>query len=807
MSILSDLRYSLRAIARSRGWAATVAATLAVGIGGSVAVFSLLNGMMLRPLPFPEESRLVFLNEAWPAERYPRMKLSYPDLVDWRERQHTFSAMAVYRPDRFTLTGTGEPERLLGATVDARFFDVLSVAPLEGRTFRSEEDRPGAERVVVIGETLWRRRFGRDPEILGRAIPIESEPHVIIGVMPDSFDFPEHAELWLPARLSPEEERGIHWLDGVGRLAPGVSLADARLDLENVAAGLARERPETHEGVSAYLRPLREEIVGDFRRPFLLLMGAVVLVLLIGCANVGNLMLSRLGARDEELAVRSALGASRGKVVRLLAAEALLLTTVGASAGLVLGLLAKQLFLAAVPVEIPRWMTYGWDARVALFTLLAAAVSGATFSLAPILEAVRGRKRELGRGSRRSTAGRRRVRAQAVLVAAEAALALVLLVGAGLVTKGFFRLEAVDPGFRADHVLVGRVELPEASYRDEASRRRFAETALRDLAALPGVDNAALASNLPLAGSANVWWFTVEGAPPPAPGKTPIANTLIVSPDYFRVMAIPLVEGRSFDESDGPDSPRVAIVNETMARRYWPRGEAVGRRVKFGLPGDEDEVEEEEPWTLVVGVTGDVRHYGLDRDVIPGVYVPEAQTPIRSLWVLTRAAGSAEAQAGPIREAIRRIDGNLPVTDTMSLEEVVERSCWTSRLYSWLFLVAGAVASFLAAIGLYGVLSHAATLRAREIGIRVALGARRADVIGLLLGQGMRSTAIGIAIGLGCAYLVTPWMASLVFDVSASDPAIFTGAAALLAIVALVASLIPARRASRADPAVVLRAE
>jgi putative ABC transport system permease protein len=804
MSFLTDLRYSFRALARARAWTAVVTATLAIGIGGSVAVFSLLNGMILRPLPFPDEDRVVFLNEAWPTEGYPRVKLSYADLADWRERQHSFSAMAAYRPDRFTLTGRGEPERLSGATVNAELFDVLGVAPLEGRTFRADEDRPGGERVIVIGEALWRRKFGGDPTIIGRAISIESEPHVVVGVIPETFDFPERAEIWVPARVSPDEDRGLRWLDGVGRLAPGASFELARVDLEGIAAALAREHPDTNEGVSVFLRPLRDEIVGDFRRPFLLLMGAVAVVLLIGCANVANLMLSQVVARDEELSVRKALGASRWCVVRLLAAEALLLTTAGACSGLVLGLVGKQLFLAAVPVEIPRWMTVDWDVRVAFFTLAAAVVSGAAFSLAPILEALRPHgKGPLGRGSHRSTGSAGRVRVRDGLVAAEAALALVLLVGAGLVTKGFLRLAAVDPGFRSDHVLVTRVELPEPSYRDDASRRRFAKDAVAALAALPGVEHAAVASTLPLAGGANIWGFTVEGAPAPAPGKTPIANSRIVSPDYFRAMGIPLLEGRPFDERDGSDAPRVTIVNETMAHRYWPRGDAVGKRVKFGFPGDSVE----EPWTLVVGVAADVRHYGLDRDITPGVYVPEEQLPIRSLWILSRTAGKPEAQAGPIREAVRRIDGDLPLSNTMSLEEVVERSRWTTRLYSSLFLVSGAVASFLAAIGLYGVLSHVFGQRRQEIGVRLALGARPADVSRLVLGQGMRAAGVGIAIGLGCAYVVTPWMASLLFDVSAGDPAVFAGAAVLLAVVALLASLLPARRASRSDPAAALRTE
>ncbi len=797
-----DARYALRPIVRTPVVSAVVLLTLALGIGANTAIFAIVNGLLLRPLPYPHQERLVFLNETAPKRGFLRVQLSYPDYEDWRARQHVFDAMALYRHDELALTGGGEAEQVEGAEVTASLFDVLGVRPVAGRALRPDEGAPGGEPVAVVSERLWRRRFGGGPFLEGRSIVLDGRRRTVVGVMPPTFTFPASADVWVPFDQPIDDSRSDHWLSAVARLAPGASLEHARREIGDIAADLGRTHPDTNADVGVLMHSLREEAVGEYRLAFLALMGAVGFVLLIACANIANLMLARLAGREREMAVRVALGASRWRVARPLVAEALWFALAGGALGLVAGWGGKDLLVAAIPAElgVPAWVTFDVDSTVYLFSLVASLVSAAVFGLAPILQASRPDLREgLAGGDLRATARRGRLGGAGIV--AEVALALVLLAGGGLMTRGFLRLQAVDPGFDTSHALVAMVRLPSARYGDDGARRRFVREVLDRLAALPGVTHAAEASNLPLIGGANASSFTAEGAPPSAPGQLPVANLVIATPGYFQTMGIPMVHGRTFTDADGPDAPPVVIVNELLARRYWPDSDPVGKRIRFG---DNDPTE---PWTTVVGVVGNIRHDSLAAPLRPGVYVPYAQLPHGNVRLVVRTAGDPLALAAPVRAAIWALDPDLPVVDEMTLARVVARSVWQSRLYSWLFGIFGGVALLLAATGVYGVVAYAVSRRTREIGIRMALGASRRDVGRLIVGQGARLAALGLALGLAAAYALTPVLASLLFGVAATDPATFAGATAGLLAVALGAAWLPARRAARLDPAVALRAE
>ena len=802
-TLVAEIRIALRALSRQPGFTLVAVGTLALGIGANVAIFAVVNGMLLQPLPYPNQARVLNLRERSPmSER--GISLSLVDYLDWRDRQRVFESMAVFRETGYTLTGADEPERVQATASSADLFSLLGVTPIHGRAFRPEEDRPGAEKVVVVGYGLWQRRFGGAP-IVGRTIELDRVPHTVIGVTAKEFGFPEFAQLWVPLtvdRAAAEAARGSHSYQAVGLLRPGVTEEQARAELGTIARQLEQAHPQTNTDIGAYTEPLRDRsLPGELRLAFGVFMAVVAFVLLIACANIANLMLGRAVAREREMAVRTALGAGRWRLLRLQMVESLLIALSGAALGLLVGRGARDAMVASVPIDIPIWMQFPIDGVVVAFVIVLALASGLVFGLLPALRASRHDVTAALKesGSRAATAGGARLRT--TLVVAEIAIAVVLLTGAGLVVRGFVRLMNADQGFRASNVLTLRLSLPQADYGDDDRRRAFVDEALRRIRAVAGVERAAVVTSLPLSGG-SVYNVSIEGVPPPPPGKEPVAAFVAASSDYFETMGIRLVRGRTFDVRDGrPDTARVAIVNEAFASRHWPGQDPVGKQFKPGAASSA------EPWLMVVGVVSDVRVLSLDSPIREAMYVPYPQQAERRFSVAVRAAGSPLALVDRVREAIRAMDRNLPVGDVFTMDRVVVRALWQPRFFSWIFGVFGAVALMLAVVGVYGVVSYSVAQRTREIGIRVALGAGRGRIRAMVLGQGMRATLIGLAIGLAAALAVTRVMGALLYGVSPTDPVTFGLVTLALTLTALAACLLPALRATKVDPIVALRCE
>jgi putative ABC transport system permease protein len=802
-SWFGEFRVAFRALLKQPGFTLVAVVTLALGIGANVAIFAVVNGMLLQPLPYANQARVLNLRERSPMSA-GGITLALADYLDWRDRQHVFESMAVFQETTFTLTGVDEPERFQGTATSTELFSLLGVAPITGRTFRAGEDQPGAEKVVVVGYGLWQRRFGGAP-IVGRTIELDREPYTVVGVMAKEFGFPEFAQLWVPLTIDPAAAaaaRGSHSYQAVGLLKPGVTEEQARANLATIARQLEQAYPRTNTDIGAYTEPLRERsLPGELRLAFVVFMAVVAFVLLIACANIANLLLGRAVTRDREMAVRTALGAGRWRLLRLLMAESLLIAAAGSALGLLVGRAARDALVASVPIEIPIWMRFDIDATVVAFVVALTVVTGVTFGLIPALRASR---RDVTAalkesGTRSATGGAGRLRT--VLVVSEVAIAVVLLVGGGLVVRGFVRLMNVDPGFRPSNVLTLRVALPEAAYGSQDRRRAFVDEALPRIRALAGVERAAIVTSLPLAGGSS-YGISIEGVPPPRPGRVPVAAFAATSPDYFETLGIRLVRGRTFDARDGrPGTDPVAIVNETLASRHWPNQNAIGKRFKLG------DASSRQPWMTVVGVVGDVRQWGLDAPNGEAMYVPHPQWPLRGFTVVVRTAGPPLALVDRVRRAIHDMDRHLPIADVFTMDRVVVRSLWQPRLFSWTFAVFGAVALVLAVVGVYGVVSYSVAQRTREIGIRVALGAGRGRIRAMVLNQGMRATFVGLGLGLACAMAVTRVMGALLYGVSPTDPVTFGLVTLVLAVTALIACLVPALRATKVDPIVALRCE
>ena len=799
-----ELRGALRTLLKQPGFTLVAVVTLALGIGANVAIFAVVNGMLLQPLPYANQARVLSIDEQSPV--FPEgMSVSLADYLDWRDRQRVFESMTIFQETSFTLTGVSEPERINGTETSVELLSTLGVAPVSGRGFRADDGRPGAEKVVLVGHGLWQRRFGGEP-IVGRTIELDREPHTVIGIMAKEFGFPEFAQLWVPMRIEPAAAaaaRGAHSYDAIGTLKPGVSQEQARANLAAIAGQLAQAYPRTNTDIGVRTEPLRERsLPGELRLAFVVFMAVVAFVLLIACANIANLLLGRAVARDREMAVRAALGAGRWPILRLLMIENLLIAAMGGAAGLLLGRGARDALVAAVPIEIPIWMRFDIDANVVAFVVLLAVVASAVFGLLP---ALRSSRRDVvavlnESGTRSATGGAGRLRN--ALVVAEIAIAVVLLVSGGLVIRGFLRLMNVDPGFRPSNLLTLRVVLPEVGYDSDDRRRAFVNDLLPRIGALAGVQRVAVVSSLPLGGGVSVNIIAIEGAPPPLPGRNPDAGFIVTSTGYFETMGIPLRKGRVFDEHDGqPGSERVVIVNETLASRHWPGQDPIGKRLRLG------DAASTQPWMTVVGVVGDVRQRSLDTPIRAAMYVPHLQRPLRGFSVIVRTAGPPLALVDQVRHTIHSLDGNLPVSSVFTMDRVMVRSLWQPRLFSWIFAVFAGVALVLAVVGVYGVVSYSVAQRTREIGIRVALGAARGRIRGMVLRQGLRATAIGVGIGLALALAVTRVMGALLYGVSPTDPLTFGLVTAVLGATAMVACLVPALRATRVDPIVALRCE
>ena len=799
-ALWSDVRYGLRLLARSPGFTAVAVLALALGIGANTLIFTFINARLLQPLPFRDPDRLVAL---WSVEREGGVtwNVAHPDYLDWREQNRTFEELAALSEGSYTLTGGQEPEWLIGRLASATVFAVLGVKPALGRGFLPEEDRLGADRVVVLSHGLWLRRFAGNPGIVGQVVRLNQEPHTVIGVLPRGFRLGSaDYDVWVPLALDPAKaHRGNRFLQVVARLKPGVTIAGAQAEITTIADRLASQYPNSNAHLGAEVDSLRELYVRPFRPALLVLMAAVALVLLIACANVANLMLARAAARQKEIAIRAALGARRGRIVRQMLTESSLLSLAGGVLGLLLALWGARALHATLPQRMQSAEPPGLDVVVLAFIVAVSLLTGIAFGLAPAWGVARADLHEtLKEGGRSSAAGLRHGRLRAALIVSEVALAIVLLTGAGLLIKSFARLMAVAPGFRPENVLTMGVPLPRARYAEPRQWRAFFEQALERIRALPGVRHAAATSLLPMNGSNTVWSFAIEGRPEPLPGQFPTAGYRAVTPDYFRVMGIPLLRGRHLTEQDREGAPFAVIINEAMAGRYWPNEDPLGRRIQSRGTND---------WGTVVGVVGNIKFSGLEGQASPEMFWAHSQRPRSGIILVIRTASEPAALASGVRAAIREVDRDQPVARIRTLESIVEESVAPRRITMLLLGTFAALALVLAGVGLYGVMSYLVAQRSHEIGLRMALGAQRGEVLGLVVRQGMVLAVIGAGIGLAGALALTRLMSTLLFGVTARDPVVFVAVPAALGVVALAASFFPARRASRVDPLVALRYE
>jgi putative ABC transport system permease protein len=798
-TIWQDLRYGARTLLKNPGFTLTAVITLALGIGATSVIFSFVNGILLRPLPYRDSDRLVLLDETAPKRGVASMGVSYLNFLDWREQNRVFTGIAIYEGGwDYTLTGTDEPEELSCAWVSYNAFEILGVGPILGRTFIAEEERWKNGAVVILSHDLWVRRFDAKPNVVGRTISLNARPHTVIGVMPSGFKFPKVADLWVP--MPPVVGgRAEHGWNAIARLKPGMTMERAQSDMTAVARHIEERYPATNEGLDVKLIPLREGLAGDYRKALLVLMGVVGLVLLIACVNVANLLLARASSRTKEVAIRTALGAGRWRVFRQLLTESLALGVMGGALGLLFAFWGLGLLPAALPTDLPFWMKFNLDGRVLGFTAGVTLLTALVFGAAPASQASNVSLNEALKEGGRSASGAARHRTLRSLVVAEVALSLVLLIGAGLMTRSFMRLQHTSSGFNPENLLTLRLNLPVAKY-DFPQRRAFFQQLLERIRATPGVEAAAAAFNLPLREAANERSMTVEGYPALPQAQAPIVNNNVITPGYFRTMGIPLLVGRDFNDADTADSTSVTIIDDRLAHEYWPNESPIGKRLTLGPPEDKD------PWYTVVGVVGAVKNESLNPTRRKTAYVPHTQYSADDMSLAIRAR-NPENLATAIQKHVKAMNPDLPIINLRTMTEVVSQSVWQPRLYAILFVVFAAVALALASVGLYGVMAYSVSERSREMGIRMALGAQRRDVLKLVVAEGMTLTLFGIGVGLAAALALTRLMRSLLFEVGVTDPLTFSVIAVLLTLVALLACYIPARRATKVDPMVALRHE
>jgi putative ABC transport system permease protein len=806
-----DVRFGARALVRNPGFALIAVITLALGIGATAAIFSIVNAVLLRPLPWQDPDRAVMIWSRWTA--FDKTWVAEGEVVDYRKRARTLQEVAAWGDAQVNLTGSGEPERVAAAFVSANIFSTLGVSPLVGRTFTAREDVPKGPDVVVLGYALWARRHASDHAILGRAVAINGRPYTVVGVMPPDFvlptDFqnPQPSQLWMPLQIDPAStDHGSHGLYAAARLAPGASVRQASEELHGIARAMTSEGfyPPQMQFDTVVLS-LADEVLGPVRRAILLLFGAVGFLLLIACANVANLLLARAEARQREIAVRTALGAGALRLVRQLLTESLVLTACSASAGLAIAYGIVRFVAWWNPASIPRVAAVSVDGRVLLFTAAVALLTSVIFSLAPALRAVRLDLTDaLKDGSQNASTGAGRQRFRNSLVIGEMALAVVLLVGAGLMLRSLAALQRVELGFDPSNVLTMRVALPQPGYPSPEHVVGFYQRLLERVRALPGVRAAGAVRSLPLGSTIGDWGLVVDGHVPP-PGTGAKGDWQIVTEGYFEAMGERIVRGRAITAADTANTMLVAVINEELARRYLAGRDPIGGRMKIGGIA--------RPWVTIVGVTADVRHNGITEVIKEKFYVPHAQwhkstgNPMRSMTLVVKSIGDPQSLAGAIRSEIRALDAALPVADVRTMAEVVGATLSAPRFAGMLLGAFALLALLLSAIGIYGVLSYLVSRRMREIGIRLAIGARRAQVLGMVLRSALGLALAGIVIGLVVAAWAARLMTGLLHDVRPGDPATFAAVGAALVIVALLASLVPALRAARIDPAIALRTE
>ena len=794
--VLRDLRFGVRQLLRAPGFSVVAILTLALGIGATSAIFSVVNGVLLRPLPFPQPEGLVRVHEVVP--QYGRFSVSPAAFFDWRDQNTVFERVAAYGNTSGTFAWSDGPERVVGAAVSWDLFELLRVQPALGSGFTAAQDQDGANTVIVLSHGLWQRRFGSDPSVVGRGITVNGRALTVVGVMPKEFYYPTRvAEYWQPLALeTANPSRGGHYLGVVARIKPDVTIERASSEMKMIAERLATQYPDTSANESAEVVPLHEQIVGTVRPALMTLLIAVGVVVLIACANVANLLLVRASVREREVAIRAAMGAGRYRIVMQMLAESLVLAAAGGTLGLLLAYLAIPAIQSLGAGSIPRVADVTIDGTVGLFVMGATVVTGVVFGLVPALQMSRtGAGVVLKEGGRSSVGASGRWMRSALLVG-EVALSLMLLVGAALLLKSFVKLTNVNPGFTAEGVLAFQVSLPESAYPEEASGLTFFDTLLTRLQASPGVRNVAAVQTLPMRGG-YVLTFEVDGRPPSRPGEEPSANHRVVTPTYFSTLKIPVRRGRTFTAQDTASSPKVAIVDEAFADRHFAGQDPIGQRLDIGN-GSDGAYE-------IVGIVGTINQNGLDAEPTPTMYVPLTQDVMATLWIVVGTDGDPGALSATVRQVLAGIDRTLPAYSMTPLATVLAESIATQRFSMLLILLFGLVALFLAAVGLYGVVAYTVSLRTREIGLRMAIGAQPGDILRLILGGGMTLAAIGVALGIVGAIAASSLVESMLFDVAPTDPASYVVTAALLLSIAAVACYIPARRAMRVDPMVTLQ--
>ncbi len=805
-TIWQDIKYGARMLRQNPGFTLVAVLTLALGIGANSAIFSVLNGVLLKPLPYPEADRLVFLTE-W-SQQVPNMSFSVENFKDLRDQNKVFENIVAFRSQSYVLTGFQEPERLNGRQATSGLFQTLGVKPILGREFSAEEDKVGAQKVVLLGEGFWNRRFSRDPSVIGRQLLLNNESYTVIGVMPGTLHGTLRLnDVWAP--LLPNEEqiggpqrRGSHpGIYVAGRMKPGITVEQARAEVVGIAKRLAEQYPSNAKQ-SMTVEPLLRAVVGDLGSALWVLMGAVAFVLLIACSNVANLLLARAAGRQKEIAVRTALGAGRARIVRQLLTESVLLSLSGGVLGLGLAYAGVKGLMAITPANTPRINEVQLDGWVLAFTMVLSFGTGLVFGLVPALQSSRTDTAEtLKEGGRGTSGSVMRHKVRSGLVIAEVSMALVLLVGAGLMLRSFMNILEADPGFRSERVMTASFSLPQAKYNEPAKIRLFLDAAVKKVQAIPGIEMAA--TTLPLLGGFQSG-FVAEGQPEPQPGQMPSTDVTRITPDYFRVMAMPLLKGRAFTEMDTDGQQLVCIVDETMAQTYWPGQDPLGKWIRFGN-------NVQNPRMTIVGVVPHVKNYGVDQESRVEIYLPVMQNTFGFATFVIRTAGDPGAITSAVRQAVLSLDPDVPIYGARALDDILADSRGQRRIGAQLLAAFSLLALVLAAVGIYGVMAYAVQQRTQEIGIRLALGAQKNDILKMIVGHGMILAGIGVAIGwvaaFGTSFGLTRAVATLLFKVSPADPPTFASTPLLLLAVALLACYLPARRAMRVDPMVALRYE
>ena len=803
-----DLRYGLRTLIKNPGFTIVAVIALALGIGANSAIFSVVNAVLLRPLPYKNPDQLVVIWENATHLGFPKDTPSPANFLDWRQQSTLFEGMAAFAERSFNLTGVGEPERLDGRRVSANLFEMLGVKPIVGRTFVPQEDQPGTK-VVLLNESLWKRRFGGDPAVVGRAVNLNGEPYTVVGVLPQTVRLPTSGnwrdQVWVPLAFPSEEaaSRGAHYLEVIARMKPGMTLPKAQAEMDTIAARLAQQYPDFNARRGAVVTPLHEEIVGKMKSPLLILLGAVAFVLLIACANVANLLLARAAVRQKEIALRLALGANRARLTKQLLVESVLLSLVGGLVGLGAAYFGLNVLTRFIPRDVAQADTITIDAKVLLFTLAVAVVTGLIFGLAPATQASHFNLNEtLKEGGRDSGAGVRGKRLRNSLVIAEVATSFILLVGAGLLINSFVHLRTLDPGFRADHLLTLNVDLSEVKYPDTQRRTAFFEEVTRRVQTLPGVQSVAVAGNLPFTYNGDSTLIAVEGIPDPPIDQWPDVIYRTVGPGYLATMGIPLVRGRDFNDQDTLDTTPVVVISEKTAKHYWPNEDPIGKRLKTGATTSDV------PWRTVIGVVKDVRQNDFIAEPKMQMYFSYRQVKdLVANALVVRTSVDPLSLATSVRNTIWAVDKDQPVANIDSMEHIVAGAVARQRFSMLLLAIFAGLALVLAAVGIYGVMSYSVAQQTREIGIRIALGAQRGDVLRMTVKEGLKLVGVGLLIGLISAFVLTRVMESLLFGISATDPVTFGIICVVLLIVATLASYIPALRAATVDPMVALRAQ